>query len=104
MQRCLEELGWGIDIFEQDGQAVAEIEKFTDAGVDMCVTLFPFNLNSFLDYVEGYDVDEEIEVHRQGERYRQSFTIRQSLEDFEAFEKVLLSDCEEVKNLLAVFL
>ena len=100
MKYRLEELGWRVYLNEQDGQVVAEIEKWTSAGVDMIITLFPFCFESLSVYVDDFDVDDEIESHRQDERYKMAFTIRQSLEDFEDFEKMLQSDYENIEKFL----
>ena len=74
-----------------------ELEKWTDGGVDMFINIHKDDNTDYLqqlkDYVENFDIDEEIELHRQDERYKKAFTIRQSLEDFTDF-------VEELKNII----
>lgn len=74
---------------EQDGIQCAEIEKWTDGGVDMIIWLNPFTIEEFQRYVEDFRIDEEIDVHRQGEGYKMNFTISQSLKDFSDFHSHL---------------
>jgi hypothetical protein len=87
---------FNVHIFEQDKQICAEVETWTDGGVNMIITLMPFNKQRFIDYVDNFSVDEEIELHRQGKDYCNAFTIRESLTDFETF----LERLENVKNEL----
>jgi len=66
---------------------IIELEKWTDGGVDMIITI---NKNKPVKeqlqfYVDNFDVDEEIEIHRLNKEYRENFKIRESLEDFESF-------------------
>ena len=44
----------------------------------------------FLKRVESIDTDEEVELNRQNKDYCKAFTIRESLNDIEAWKKELL--------------
>jgi hypothetical protein len=75
-----------VHTFEQDDMLCAEIEKWTDGGVDMIISLMPFSKEEFIKYVlEQFDIDEEIELHRQDQQYKSVFTIKMSLKDFTDF-------------------
>lgn len=78
-----------VHLFEQDNQQCAELETWTNGGVNMIITLMPFNLKEFKHYVLNFNVDEEIDLHRQDERYKKAFTIKESVKDFEQFKKRL---------------
>ena len=84
--------------FEQDGQQCAEVEKWTDGGVDMIITLIPFTKDEFISYVDDFDIDEEIDVYRKDEQYKAVFTIRQSLADFTDFHDMLKEVSEKLKK------
>lgn len=62
----------------------------TDGGVEMRVIISKYDnwKESFRDYYDGFDIDEEIELYRQGPNgdYRKSFTISQSVEDFKSWK------------------
>lgn len=64
-----------------------ELESYTDGGVDMFITIEKDNSNNLLEqlrlFVENFDIDEEIDIHRQDTDYRRNFTIRESITDFE---------------------
>lgn len=92
----LEKEGFLVHLFEQDGFQNAEVEKWTDGGVDMIFVLMPFSKDEFLIRVKDFDPDEEVELHWQDKAYKENFTLRQSLNDFEAFQKMLN---ETVKKL-----
>lgn len=86
-----------------------EFETHTGDGVNMLFTLPNIKKlalcvahQSFNDeIVENFSVDEEIDLHRQGEDYRKAFTIRESLEDFEAFQLRLEGVGESLNELAA---
>lgn len=68
-----------------------EMETWTDGGVNMIVYLDNDSglLEDFKHYVKYFDVEEEIDLHRQGEDYKKAFTLRESLNDFEDYLKWL---------------
>jgi len=91
--------GFNVHLFEQDGEQCAEVEKWTNGGVDMIFSLQPFTKKSFIDRVDDFDVDEEIEVHRQGQDYKNAFTISESLNDFNDFKELLGDTASKLKKV-----
>lgn len=89
LQEFFEDEGFNVHKFEQDNQICAEIEKWTDGDVDMNIVLMPFTIEEFINYVNDFNVDDEIDIHRQDERYKKDFTISQSLKDFKKFHNDL---------------
>lgn len=88
-----------IDFFEEQDFRVydygengeIDIETWTDGGVNMFITLERNNIyNSLNSYILNFDIEEEIDLHRQDERYKNDFTITESLKDFRSFEERLL--------------
>jgi hypothetical protein len=98
LQKFFEDEGFNVDIFEQDNQRCAEIEKWTDGGVDMIITLMPFTKNEFIDYVNDFDVDDLINTHRQDENYKRNFTMAQSRKDFKKFHKDLKKTVKKMES------
>jgi hypothetical protein len=94
-----------VHTFEHEGQQCAELECWTNKGVNMIISLIPFTAESFIDYVDNFDVDEEIDVHRQDERYKKAFSLGVSLDDFNAYANMLdtvassLKEAEKPKHL-----
>ena len=70
-----------------EGTNEIELESWTDGGVDMFITIDKNSYNTLLEqlkeFVENFDIDEEIEIHREDENYKRNFTIRESINDFE---------------------
>ncbi len=89
LKAFFEEQGFQVHLFEQDKKQCAEVEKWTDAGVDMIFTLQPFSKEEFIERVNDFSVDEEIDGHRKDERYKAAFKISESLKDFTDFHKHL---------------
>ena len=82
-----------------------ELESYTDGGVDMFITIEKDNSNNLLEqlrlFVENFDIDEEIDIHRQDTDYRRNFTIRESINDFENWVDYIeecISKLEEYNN------
>lgn len=73
-----------------NGQGL-EMETWTDGDVNMIVWLENEDnlLEDFKEYVEDFDIDYEIELHREDKRYRDAFSLRESLNDFEDYVKWL---------------
>ncbi len=89
LQSFFEEEGFNVFPFKQDRKKCAEIEKWTNGGVDMIFAIMPFTKESFIERVENFDIDEEIDLHRQGQDYKNAFTISESVEDFTDFHNDL---------------
>lgn len=94
-----EKQDFNVHLFKQDNQQCAEVEKWTDGGVDMIFTLMPFTAEKFIERVNDFNIDEEIDLHRQGKDYRNAFTISESLKDFKNFQKGLKKVVQRLKNL-----
>ena len=77
-----------------------ELETWTDGGVNMIININKDDTGSYFEqfneYVEDFDMDEEIELHRQDNGYKAAFTIKQSVNDFEAFERRLETILNEI--------
>jgi hypothetical protein len=90
--------GFIVNLYTIENQECAEIEMWTDGGVDMIISLQPFTKKEFINSVESFDIDEEIELHRMDERYKKAFTIRESLSDFENYHNKLKKIAEKIKE------
>ena len=82
LQKFFEDNDFNVYLTKQDGNQCAEIEMWTDGGVDMIIWLNPFTVEEFKSYVDDFDIDEQIDLHRQGKDYKNAFTIKESLKDF----------------------
>ena len=89
LKKFFEEKGFNVHLFEQDKQKCAELEKWTNGGVDMIIYLTPFTIKEFIQFVNDFDIDEEIDLHRQDKKYKDAFTITQSVKDFTDFHNNL---------------
>jgi hypothetical protein len=97
LKNFFEEKDFNVHLTEQDSVQCAEVETWTNGGVNMIMWLNPFTVEEFTQRVNDFDVDEEIELHRQGQDYKNAFTIRESLKDFENYHnrlKDVLSDLQ----------
>ncbi len=76
-----------------------EIEKWTNGGVDMIQTIqFEdfrnlYNVDKIEEELEkvaeNFSIDDEIDLHRQGNDYKQAFSITESLKDFTEYHQDL---------------
>lgn len=111
LQQCevfLNENNIGYSRYNENGECVGiEMEQWTDGGVDMIHLIDgrdrdmndPEWWKDELEAIyEAFDVDEEIDINRQDEKYRSAFTYRQSVEDFEDYDKWLKGIAEQAKS------
>lgn len=94
----------GISIYkyeENDKVCGYELDTYTDGGLNQIIFVdfrdtnkYPENEEDFkelfLERVESINVDEEIEVNRQDQSYKQSFTLTEALKDIKRWKKDLL--------------
>lgn len=65
-----------------------EISTYTDRNVNMLIELDLNNIyDSLEEWIDTFDIEEEIELHRESDKFRKAFTLKQSLEDFEDFKQ-----------------
>lgn len=81
-----------------------EMETWTNKGVDMLIDLEKDGdslLEQLKNYADNFDIDYEIDLYREGERYRNDFTIEESLEDFKDYinyVKNLINELEHIEK------
>ena len=80
-----------------------DLENWTDGGVDMFITIDKNSNATLLEqlesFIDNFDIDEEIDTYRQDENYKRTFTISESLVDFEKwvdYIKIAISKLEYV--------
>lgn len=98
MVEIFEKNEFSVNLFKSDGTQYAEIMTWTAGGVNMIHNFTPVTVEAFEKIVEDFDVDEEIDIHRQDQRYKDAFSIRQSVEDFEKYHNKLKEVLEELKQ------
>lgn len=99
LENLLEEQGFKYNRYMENGECKGiEFEDWTDGGVDMIhlidgrdydMTEERWWIAEIEAIYENFDVDHEIDVHRQDPSYCNDFTVRDSLTDFEAWQKRL---------------
>ena len=87
-----------------------ELNAYTDAGVNEILFLDfrnpeqdPKNPKHFIaefeSYINHYSVDDRIENNRQDPKYKQDFTLNESLDDFTKFDNKLKDILSEMKGI-----
>ena len=100
-KKQMEILEDNFKIYEYDDSY--ELEKWTNGGVDMFILVYKSDENGTLieqfgDYINCFDIDEEIEIYRQDKNYRENFTIRESVHDFEEWIETIKNIIKELKE------
>lgn len=78
-----------------------ELETWTNEGVDMIITIEKNGdtlLEQLKKYIDNFDIDSEIDMYRENEEYRNNFTIKESLEDFESYISYVKDLIEELET------
>ena len=99
LKRIFEENGFNVSVNNEEDNEGAEIQTYTNEGVEMNIWLNPFSIDSFVSYVYEFDIDEQIDLHREDGSYKNGFTIKQSLEDFTEFHNELKNVASSLENL-----
>lgn len=80
-----------------------ELEIWTNSGVDMFIYIEHDKFESVLEgiekYIDDFDIDDVIDTYRHGKDYRETFTIKESLKDFEQYIETLTDVCSELESL-----
>ena len=78
-----------------------ELETWTNGGVNMLIYIDSNKdfITQFEEYIENFDIDEEIDLHRKGADYRQAFTITESVDDFRSYVEWLKDILEKLKEV-----
>lgn len=78
-----------------------ELETWTNEGVDMIITIEKNGgtlLEQLKEYIDNFDIDSEIDMYRENEEYRNHFTIKESIEDFENYISYVKDLIEELET------
>ena len=59
LKNFFEEKDFIVHLIEQDGNQCAEVETWTNGGVNMILWLNPFSIEEFKQRVDDFDVDED---------------------------------------------
>lgn len=80
-----------------------ELESWTNCGVDMFIYIDKLSNDSLEDqldqFVDSFDIDEVIDIHREDSNYRETFKIETSLEDFKYWINKVKNVIEELKEI-----
>jgi hypothetical protein len=98
-----------IDRYTEENKLCGyELNTYTKGGVNQIIFLDfrdKGNAKKANDFIEKFterindiDIDDEIEMNRQDQRYKDNFSFRESLEDFEEWKKVLEEIIKEILN------
>lgn len=92
------ELKKHFDIYEDED--IIQLENWTGGGVDMVVYINKNakidHLQQFKNFIDNFDIDEEIEIHRQDKQYKNDFTISEGIEDFTNY----LNELKKIYNII----
>ena len=89
LKNFFEEKDFNVHLTEQDNVQCAELETWTNGGVDMIMWLNHFTVDEFKQRVKDNNADEEIDLYRQVQDYKNAFSIRVSLKDFDDYHSRL---------------
>ena len=78
------------------------LETWTSGGVNMIIyiskTMSDGLVEQFEYYINSFDIDEEIDLHRQDIRYRNAFRIVESVNDFSKYISKMKSILKQLKS------
>lgn len=76
-----------------ENESEFELESWTDGGVDMFINIdkesYKKVAEQLREFIDNFDIDDEIDIHRQEKAYRDAFRITESVKDFEGYVEFL---------------
>lgn len=99
-QKELLENNFNVRIEKYSNGKYLSLEAWTDGGVDMFIEIdYKKDLiEGFDEYIESFDIDDEIDLYREDKNYRAAFRITESVKDFENW----IAKIKTIKNVLEV--
>ena len=90
-----------FNICETGDDSYIDLETWTNGGVNMFIYLDKDKsvIEQLEDYINYFDIDEEIDLHRESRDYRLAFTVRESLSDFENYLEWLKDILKQLKEV-----
>ena len=79
---------------------MCELNTYTVGGVNEVISC-EFDIDSIVRYIDEFDIDAAIDLYRQSEDYRNHFTIRESVEDFEDWLNEQKEIFDEIKERIS---
>lgn len=91
---------FGVNAVKYSNGDYIMLEQWTNGGVDMIIEFEKGKnvISELENYIENFDIDEEIELYRESKDYRDAFTITESVKDFEDWIKHVKNCLEELKS------
>lgn len=94
-----------IEILEKNDFSITEynndyeLETWTNGGVDMLIYIDKDDnfIKQFKEKHKNFDIGEEIDIYRKDQRYKDNFTISESLKDFKSYKKRLKKIIKELE-------
>ena len=83
-----------------DNEKCLGLEAWTYGGVDMFIEINIKNnvIEELENYLDNFDIDEEIDLYRQDKTYRETFKITESVRDFEDWIKFIEDIIKQLKE------
>lgn len=96
------EENFNVDETEYSNGKYLSLEQWTNGGVDMFIELDMKEdlIKGIENYIENFDIDDEIDLYRESKDYREHFRITESVRDFEDWVEFIndiikqLRECE----------
>ena len=96
------EENFNVDETEYSNGKYLSLEQWTNGGVDMFIELDMEEdlIKGLENYIENFDIDDEIDLYRESKDYREHFRITESVRDFEDWVEFIndiikqLRECE----------
>lgn len=98
MVEIFEKHEFSVELFKSNGNPYAEIMTWTAGGVNMIHNFTPVTVEAFEKIVDEFNVDDEIDIHRQMKGYKEAFRITDSVKDFEEYHTRLKEVLAELKQ------
>ena len=100
-QRAILEDNFNVDVSKYANGLYTSLEAWTNGGVDMYIEIEDNKdiIEGLEEYIENFDIDDEIDMYRQDKSYREQFRITESVKDFEDWIEWIKDIIKQLKEV-----
>jgi hypothetical protein len=99
-QKKILEENFNVGVSKYSNGLYTSLEAWTNGGVDMYIEIEDNKsiIQGLEEYIENFDIDDEIDLYRQDKRYREAFRITESVKDFEDWIEFIKNVIKQLKE------
>lgn len=99
-QKKILEKNFNVEVSKYSDGLYTSLEAWTNGGVNMFIEIEDNKdiIKGLEEYIENFDIGEEIDMYRESKEYRNAFKITESVKDFEDWLEFIKDVIKQLKE------